>query len=123
MNNDSIILQLDESTKKLMEEINGDLTSSITDKIRSVTTTVKEINDTVDDISSKTNIISDVYDSTKSNGRKIEEKFSSLEAVIRAQNNSIADLKATQDAIISQMNIITSISSAILKCLAANKNG
>ena len=90
--NNSVILQVDESTKGLMEEIQSGLSSSIENGMREVKDKVESVDDTAEMILRKFKNF-DGLSSTVEQLRSLAEESKKFTAVVSPLENSVSELK------------------------------
>lgn len=103
--NNSVILQVDESTKGLMEEIQSGISSSIEDGMREVKDKVESVDGTTDMILRKFKDF-DGLSSTVEQLRSLAEESKKFTAIVSPLENSVTQLKQgnkTQEQILSKI--------------------
>lgn len=103
--NNSVILQVDESTKGLMEEIQSGISSSIEDGMREVKDKVESVDGTTDMLLKKFKNF-DGLDSTVDELRSLAEESKKFTAIVLPLESSVSEIKQgnkTQEELLSNV--------------------
>lgn len=96
--NESVILNVSETTKGIMEEIQESITSALFDSLETIKRNVKEC--------------SEVCDDTQREVRKIsllEEKIAELDSQIKSIDEKLENLQTTQNTLLEKLDALTEL--------------